>query len=358
MLCCLVLCFLTMNVQGQSKLNVVVAGLNHDHVHLIMNSFTKGEVNIIGISEKDNALIGRFKSRYKLHDSLFNADLKTLLKQRKPDVVLAYNAISDHLAVVEAAAPLGVSVMVEKPLATTLKDAESMAQLARQHGIQLLTNYETTWYSSNQEAYTRIKTKQEIGKIRKMAVHDGHQGPKEISVSKEFLSWLTDPVKNGGGAIVDFGCYGANLMTWLMDGQAPIAVTAVTRQIKKEVYPKVDDDATILLEYPGATGIIEASWNWPFAIKDMEVFGETGYIQAVDPQTLRIKEKEQAPYRSQSAQVGPEAFRNHLNYLSALLSKQIKPTNDLSSLENNLIVVRILEAARASAKSGIRVLLK
>lgn len=143
-----------------------------------------------------------------------------------------------------------------------------------------------------------------------------------------------------------------------MDGQAPIAVTAITRQIKKDVYPKVDDDATILLEYPGATGIIEASWNWPFAIKDMEVFGETGYIQAVDPQTLRIKEKEQAPYSTKTAAPFPETFRNHLNYLSALLSKQITGKDDLSSLENNLIVVRILEAAKASAKSGKRVPLK
>src|SRR5690606_737391 len=178
----------------------------------------------------------RFKSRYKLPDSLFNADLSMLLKRRKPDVVLAYNAISDHLAVVEAAAPLGISVMVEKPLATTVKDAERMAELARRHNIKLLTNYETTWYPSNQEVYKRIKQDKEIGLIRKMVVHDGHQGPKEINVSKEFLSWLTDPVKNGGGAIVDFGCYGANLMTWLMDGQAPIAVTAITRQLKKDVY--------------------------------------------------------------------------------------------------------------------------
>lgn len=347
-----------MNVHGQNKLNVVVAGLNHDHVYLIMNSFEKGEVNIVGIAESDANLISRFKTRYKLHDSLFNADLSLLLKRRKPEVVLAYNAISDHLAVVEAAAPLGISVMVEKPLATTVKDAERMAALARQHHIQLLTNYETTWYSSNQEAYKRIKEDREIGSIRKMVVHDGHQGPKEINVSKEFLSWLTDPVKNGGGAIVDFGCYGANLMTWLMDGQAPIAVTAITRQIKKDVYPKVDDDATILLEYPGATGIIEASWNWPFAIKDMEVFGETGYIQAVDPQTLRIKEKEQAPYSTKTAAPLPETFRNHLNYLKALLNKQITAKDDLSSLENNLIVVRILEAAKASAKSGKRVSLK
>ena len=83
-------------------------------------------------------------------------------------------------------------------------------------------------------------------------VKSGHQGPKEIGCSADFLNWLTDPVKNGGGAVVDFGCYGANLMTGLMNGKAPVSVTAVLRHIKPDVYPKVDDDATILLEYPGA----------------------------------------------------------------------------------------------------------
>ncbi|MCL7987112.1 Gfo/Idh/MocA family oxidoreductase [Sphingobacterium sp. lm-10] len=347
-----------MRAIAQQKLDVVVAGLSHDHVYEIMNRYEKGEVNIIGISESNTDLIHRFQQRYKLHDSLFYHDLASLLKMRKPDVVLAYNAIDDHLAVVEAAAPLGISVMVEKPLATTVKQAERMAELARKYQIHVLTNYETTWYASNQEAYTKIKDKQEIGKIRKMIVHDGHQGPKEINVSKEFLSWLTDPVKNGGGALVDFGCYGANLMTWLMDGKAPIAVTAVTRQLKKEVYPHVDDDATILLEYPEATGIIEASWNWPFSIKDMEIFGQTGYIQAVNPTTLRIKEKEGVPYKESLATPLPTHSSNHLNYLSALLHHNIKPERDLSSLENNLIVVKILEAAKTSAKTGRRVLIK
>ena len=350
--------FSALSVAAQHKLNVVVAGLNHDHVYQVMNSYAKGEVNIIGISESNGNLITKFKQRYKLPDSLFVEDLTALLKRRKPDFVLAYNAINDHLKVVEAAAPLGISVMVEKPLATTVNQAERMALLANKHKIHLLTNYETTWYASNQQAYVKIKTNNEIGKIRKMIVHDGHQGPKEINVSPEFLNWLTDPEKNGGGAIVDFGCYGANLMTWMMDGQAPIAVTAITRQIKKDVYPNVDDDATILLEYPGATGIIEASWNWPFSIKDMEIFGQTGYIQAVNPTTLRLKVKENSPYQDIQADPLPTNFSNHLRYLAGLLNNEIKTTKDLSSLENNIIVVKILEAAKESAKTGRRILIK
>lgn len=354
----LALAVLNLRSSAQTKLNVAVAGLSHDHVYQVMNSFEKKEVNIIGISESNPVLIERFKKRYKLDDQLFYPDVKTMLQKMKPDVVLAYNAIAEHLSVVEAAAPLGISVMVEKPLAVSVKHAERMAQLARQHKIHLLTNYETTWYSSNQEAYTRVKKDNSIGLIRKIVAHDGHEGPKEIGVSKEFLSWLTDPVMNGGGAIIDFGCYGANLMTWLMDGKAPLSVSAVTRQIKKDVYPKVDDDATIILEYPEATGIIEGSWNWPYSIKDLEIFGQTGYVQAVNPNTLRTKNRGDHDYKLSQAKPLEAGFRDHLDYLSRVLKNEINPANDLSSLENNLIVVKILEAAKASAKQGKKIYLK
>jgi predicted dehydrogenase len=100
---------------------------------------------------------------------------------------------------------------------------------------------------------------------------------------------LTDPVLNGGGALTDFGCYGADLITWLMDGQRPTAVLAFTQQIKPEVYPKVEDEATILLAYPHAQGIIQASWNWPFDRKDMEVYGRTGYVLVPQKDLLRVR---------------------------------------------------------------------
>ncbi|HXB33937.1 MAG TPA: Gfo/Idh/MocA family oxidoreductase [Puia sp.] len=338
---------------GQKVLRVGVAGLTHDHVHNIMHQFKNGQVIIAGIAESDPQLIARYKKTYQLPDSLFYNTLSDLLAHTHPDAVLAYNAISEHLGVVEICAPKGISVMVEKPLATTVRDADRIATLAKQFHIQVLTNYETTWYNTNQQIFEMVNGQHAIGDVRKMIVHDGHQGPKEIGCSPDFLNWLTDPVKNGGGAIRDFGCYGANLMTWLMHGQAPIAVTAVTHQIKPDLYPKVDDDATILLEYPTATGIIEASWNWPFGIKDWEVFGATGYLHALNDKVLHERMKQSYD----SIPVHPATYRDNISYLADVLSGKIDPAADLSSLPNNLIVVRILEAASRSAREGKRITL-
>lgn len=354
-------------VMAQKVLRVGVAGLAHDHVHNIMNQFKKGQVVIVGIAEGDQQLIQRYKKSYSLPDSLFFSNLTALLRHTKPDIVLAFNPIFEHLKVVEICAPEGIPVMVEKPLATTVKDADKIAALSRQFHVAVLTNYETTWYNSNQQVNELVNDRQEIGEIRKMVVHDGHQGPKEIGCSPDFLSWLTDPVKNGGGALMDFGCYGANLMTWLMKGKAPIAVTAITRHYKPYIYPKVEDDATILLEYPGATGLIEASWNWPFGIKDLEVFGATGYLHALNNNTLQKRDNKSYD----SVPIKPARYADNIPYLEDFLSGKINtgqqsglqsgfpsdPQNDLSSLENNLIVVRILEAATRSAREGKRITL-
>jgi len=340
----------TLSSSGQKILRVGVAGLTHDHVHNIMHQYKKGEVIIAGIAESDAQLIARYKKSYQLPDSLFYTTLPQLIQHTHPDAVLAYNAISEHLGVVEICAPQGISVMVEKPLATTVRDADRIGALARQYHIQVLTNYETTWYDTNQQLYEMVNNNA-IGATRKMIVHDGHQGPKEIGCSQDFLNWLTDPVKNGGGALRDFGCYGANLMTWLMHGQAPISVTTIIHHIKPAIYPKVDDEATILLEYPDATGIIEASWNWPFSIKDWEVFGTTGYLHALNDKVLQ--ERTNRSY--DSVTVHPAVYKDNIPYLSDVLTGKTTPGNDLSSLSNNLIVVRILEAATRSAKEGRRI---
>jgi predicted dehydrogenase len=352
MLSVFLFCFL-LTGNAQKKLRVVVAGLNHDHVHNIMHANQNGSVSIVGIAEPDKALWKKFGTQYQLPDSLFSDDLKTLVLSKKPDAVLGYNEVSGHVDIVRVCAPLHVPVMVEKPLAATLQQAQEIEALSKKYNDMVLVNYETTWYPSIADVNDTVESGT-FGKIKKMVFHDGHQGPKEINCSPQFLAWLTDPVKNGAGALNDFGCYGADIMTWMMHGQKPIAVTAITRHYKTVEYPKVDDDATIIVEYPGATGIIEASWNWPFSIKDMEVFCETGYLHALNNVDITSRRRENIVSSKKAA---PLAAPNNdpLVYLAAVLDHRLSGTDDLSSLNYNMIVMQILDAAKRSAASGKRI---
>jgi predicted dehydrogenase len=246
--------------------------------------------------------------------------------------------------------------MMEKPLTVNLEQARALEAAAQRGGVQVIVNYETTWSPGNQAAYTLVHGEHAVGDIRKIVVHDGHRGPKEIGCSQAFLDWLTNPVLNGGGALMDFGCYGADLMTWLMDGQRPTSVFAVTQHFKPDVYPEVEDEATIVLTYPKAQGIIQASWNWPFDRKDMEIYGQTGYALVPRADMLRVRransaEVETTPAPLNGAQADP------LSYLAAVVRGEIKPSG-LSSLPVNMTVMEILSAAKESAKTGRRIELK
>jgi predicted dehydrogenase len=337
---------------GPAPLRLAIAGLTHDHVRGVLSKRQRGDVEIVGIYEPDQALSARYAKEYGLDPGLFFTDLGGMLDRVKPQAVAAFGSIFEHLSVVEAAAPRGVHVMVEKPLAVSVAHAERMAALARAHHIQLVTNYETTWYP-NVPALAALVSDGSLGPLRKVVVHDGHQGPKEIGVSPEFFHWLTDPVQNGGGALIDFGCYGADLLTWLMHGEVPTTVTAVTQQIKPDIYPKVDDEATIVVTYPQAQGIIQASWNWPVGRKDLEVYGKTGYALAPDRTHLRVRMGERSAEDAREAPPRAGNERDSLAYLGALVRGEVTMADtDLSSLPVNLTVVRILEAARDSARTG------
>jgi glucose-fructose oxidoreductase len=344
--------------RAEAPIRVAIVGLVHGHAQGLLTALPQNtNVQLVGIAEADTALAGRYAQQFHLDKKLFFTNTDQMLDQLHPDAVLVYTDILDHRKVIETAARHGVSSMVEKPLATTVADALAIRRAAREHHVQVLVNYETTWYSSNAAALREV-AQGKLGVIRRVVVHDGHQGPKEIGVGPEFLGWLTDPEKNGAGAMFDFGCYGANLMTVLMKGETPQSVTAVALTDKPEIYPRVDDDATIIVRYPKTQAVLQPSWNWPFSRKDMEVYGSTGYAitEAADRMRVRHAGDKTETEGPTPPIVGAE--QNSLDYLAAVMRGKLHPESDLSSLETNMVVVQILAAARESAKTGRTVLLK
>lgn len=337
-----------------APVRVAIIGLVHSHVGgFLPRALSSPEVQLVGIVEPNPQLVAKCAARYHLNPSLFFSNLAELFAKTNAQAVATFTSTFDHKRVVEECAARGVHVMMEKPLAVNLEHGRAMAAAAKQSGIQVLVNYETTWYAANHAAYKMTVADKTFGELRKIVVHDGHPGPKEIGCPPEFLEWLTDPVLNGGGALTDFGCYGADLMTWFMQGARPTSVFAVTQQIKPDVYPKVDDEATIVLTYPQAQGIIQASWNWPVSRKDMEIYGQTGQVIVPRQDLLLTRRENVAPKEITPAPLsGPEA--DPLSYLAAVVRGDLKPAG-LSSLEVNLVVTEILDAARESAIQGKRI---
>jgi len=332
-------------------LRVAMAGLVHGHASgFLSDALRRTDIQIVGIAEPDRALFDQYAGKFKLDASLYHADLAELLRTVHPQAVLGYTSTFDHRKVVELCARYSTPVMMEKPLATTYEDAKAIRAAAQQAKITVLVNYETSWYPANRAAYELVQSGA-IGELRKVVVHDGHEGPKEIGVGLEFLGWLADPKLNGGGALFDFGCYGADLMTVLTDGARPLTVTAVTQTIKPEVYPRVDDEATMVLTYQKAQAILQASWNWPYSRKDMEVYGRTGSVVTIANNDISVRLPQEKQATTKTAEPIPAPYNDALTYLRAVLLDGAK-VDGYSSLETNVIVTEILDAARRSAASG------
>ncbi|HEY1985437.1 MAG TPA: Gfo/Idh/MocA family oxidoreductase [Terracidiphilus sp.] len=338
--------------QQPAPLRVAIVGLVHDHVAGFLAQLPKHhEVELVGIAESNPALIAKYEKRNSLPHSLFYPTTEAMIEAQHPQALLVYTSIADHRKAIETAGKYNLAVMVEKPLTISLDDALAIRRVAREHHIQVLVNYETTWYASNRAAYNEVENGS-IGPIRRVVVHDGHEGPKEIGVSPEFLNWLTDPLQNGAGSLYDFGCYGVDLMTWLMHGETPLSVTAVLNHDKPQVYPKVDDDSTIVIQYPKAQAVIQGSWNWPFARKDMEVYGATGYVITVAADGLRTRHAHESAEQTSTAAPLPADESTSLAYLVAVLQGKIAAKGDLTALDTNITVMQILDAARQSARTG------
>jgi predicted dehydrogenase len=334
-------------------LRIAIAGLNHGHVAGFLSSAQRrpADVVIVAVWDPQAELLAEYgRSNHFAGDRLYT-DLNKMLDAAKPEAVATFTDTSSHARVVEACAPRHIPVMMEKPLAVDMKQARAIQQASERYHTPVMVNYETTWYRSHAAIWTLLHEQKAAGDIRKMVAMDGHQGPKEINVQPEFFAWLSDPLKNGAGALFDFGCYGANLMTWMMDNQPPLKVTALTQTDKPDIYAHVDDEATVVLEYPRAQGIIQASWNWPVGRKDFEVYGAQGYAIATGGDNLRVRlpgaRAEEA--RTPPALKAQEA--DSISYLIGVARGKFQPSG-LSSLENNMIVIEILDAARESARTG------
>ncbi len=335
-----------------STLRIGVDGLVHGHVAGFFNTALKRtDIQIVGIAEPDRSLFDRYAARYHLDASLYFPSLDDMISHARPPAVVVYTNTFDHRKAVETCAHHGIHVMMEKPLAVSYKDALAMADAARSGHVHVLVNYETTWYASNKAAHDLL-VDGKLGALHKIVVRDGHQGPKEIHVQPEFFAWLTNPELNGAGALFDFGCYGADLSTWLHNGAPPETVTAVTQQIKPDIYRRVDDEANVILKYPDSIAILEPSWNWPFSVKDMQVYGRDAEVRTVLRDKIQIVTGDNQQVRSVDASPLPAPFDDSLHYFAAVIAGQVADNDTLSSLNTNVLVSQILDAARRSAKEG------
>ena len=332
---------------------IAVVGLVHSHVWGHLNQMIGGQpARLVGIAETVPELIAEAKKRG-ASGITFYSDYKKMLDETKPDFVWAFVENNRHLEIVQACAPRKIHVIFEKPLASTYPDALAIRRLAQKSDIRVMTNYQMAWWPANYAAKAEADSGT-LGKVWRLHGIVGHGGPgSQGAANKYFFAWLTDPVKNGAGALMDFGCYNALWSLWYLG--RPETVYAQVNHLRPETFPKVEDNSTMVLHYKNGVGIYEGSWDLPRGYQDLEVFGLKGSVY-MNNSTVELRKSRGSAQKLEIANLPPERAEPVAFMVDAI--KNNKPIEGMTGLDINVQVVQIMDAAKESVRTGRAVALK
>ncbi|MCS7300880.1 MAG: Gfo/Idh/MocA family oxidoreductase [Fimbriimonadales bacterium] len=320
----------------QTKL--AVAGLTHGHVWGLLEQWAAlPEVELTAVADA-TPLLDRARNRFQRAYT----DWRTMLNAEQPDIVLACADNRTSAAIAIEAMQRGAHVMVEKPMAADLADAERMLQTARATNRMLMVNFPTRWNPALQSLLERAK-QGDFGAIFEFRFRVGHAGPREIGCDPYFVAWLYDEHLNGGGALADFACYGAVMCAYLLG--APETVLATRGNLTKD-YPVADDNAVVVARYPKAFAVIEATWSQigTDGAPNPIVYGTEATAGVIDGK-LRIHRRGAEVVYEEPAPL-PEGARNAAEYFLSCI-RTGNPPKGVVSPEIALVAQQIIEAAKS-----------
>jgi predicted dehydrogenase len=343
----------TVQVCPAQEYKIAIVGLVHSHVWGHLATILKSkDVKLVGVAEPNPALRAEAERAGVDKGLLTDENYTQMLERTKPDIVWAFVENNRHLEIVKVCAPRKINVIFEKPLASTGAEAREVKKLAEQYGIRIQTNYQMAWWPANYVAKKAAET--ELGQIYRLRGVVGHGGPGSNGPrSQYFFAWLTDPVKNGAGALMDFGCYNALWSLWYMG--KPETVYAHANHLRPETFPRVEDNADLILGYKNGVGIFEASWDLPRPYQDLEVYGLKGSVY-MEQKSVTLQKGREKPHTLDLTPLAPEESEPVAFMTSRI--RQNKPIEGVTAIDINVGVIEIIDAAKESIASGKAVKLK
>ncbi len=246
-----------------------IAGINFDHFHmgdLLRMAHDHPEAEIVGISDLQPARMDEARRNFGLAAEQVFADFRQCLEQTRPDLVILCPATADHAEWVEKVAPFGAAVLVEKPFASSVAEADRMIAAAEAAGIQLAINWPLRWYGSHAMAHELACGQGLIGDITEVHFYDGNRGPLyhgadkielEPTPERKAESWFYKE-SAGGGSLLDYAGYGTTLGTWFLGGRKPVEVTCQTWAAPGL---EVDEHSITVAKYAFGLSKFETRWG-------------------------------------------------------------------------------------------------
>lgn len=336
---------------GAQEYKIAVVGLVHSHVWGHLKTMVDGKVaKLVGVAEPNEELTAEAE-KMGVGSDLVYRDYSKMLDERKPDVVWAFVENNRHLEIAKACAERHINIIFEKPLAANYEQARQIKALGEKYGILVMTNYQMAWWPANYVAKAAVD-RGDIGKVWRLHGIVGHSGPGSEGVrNKYFFAWLTDPEKNGGGALMDFGCYNALWSLWYLG--KPKSVFATVNHLRPDRFPKVEDNADLILEYPNGVGLFEGSWDLPRSYQDLDVFGwgDEGKRGSIHMNQRSVEMRHGKNVEQLTLSPLDQDSNEPIAYMVSRM-KNKKPIEGLTAVDINVDVIHIIDLAKKSVKSG------
>jgi predicted dehydrogenase len=324
-----------------------IMGMAHSHLHSLMKFARDVDgVELVGIADPVRTDLAQGAAR-EFEIAKVYPDYDSLLSDARPDAVMSCAENSRHVDVVAACSAAGVPVMVEKPLAGTVAEARKIAALAEQGGIRVMCNWPILWSPIYHRLLALVR-EGALGRIFEFRYRAGHAGPTggRLPDDPRGAWWFSREL--GGGALLDFCCYGACLSRWLI-GEPATSVVALADRLCYD-FGDTEDNAVMLVRYPSAFALLEATWTqhgdpgphgpivWGTAATAF--FGPDGNITILRDGREETVEPGALPVET----TGPAHFVARL--------RDGMPFHQVVSLDHNLEVMAILDAGLQAAAAG------
>lgn len=288
-------------------------------------------------------------------------DYHEMLEKEPFDIIICCSENAKHPEVVEACAASGANVCIEKPMAMSLAHALRMVRACQTAETTMVINWPMTWSSSARKAKALIE-EGVIGRVLQVKSRLGHTGPLGSGAAHAGVSDTAAPMTGaeraatwwhqtaaGGGAMLDFCCYGAMVSRWYI-GEPAVAAMGMRANLNSQ-WGDADDNGAILVRFPRAMALLEGTWTtWHHGVSGGPIiYGTTGTL-VVEGGGVRLERGhgqttiyDCEPLPEGREQV-PGEFIHHL--------ETGEPLHSTLEMRCNLEVMAILDAGVRSAESG------
>ena len=350
-----------------------VAGINFDHMHmgdLLRMVHEHPNAEIVGVCDESNARMADAVENFGLRAEKVFTDYRACIEQTQPDFAILCPATAEHGDWTERVATYGIDIMVEKPFAASLPEADRMIAAVEASGKRLAINWPMRWYPSHVTAH-RLLNEGLIGKLTEVHYYDGNRGPLyhladkvEVNPTKKEKSesWFYQKDR-GGGSLLDYLGYGVTLGTWYHGDNKPLEVTTVT-DLPNGL--QVDEHSMTIVRYDVGLSKYETRWGtftdpWihqPQPKCGFVLKGTKGTISSYDTEsTIRVQTEDWPEGKNLPADDLSKTFENPVQYFIHCLANNVPIEGPLDPA-----VCRIgqclVDAAQQSAESKSTIILR